>query len=72
VTDASLQTAMSQVHPGITKETTMWRAWVGLNASNRMGAILFGLTYAFLALFAHNISSVRCICWPWVLPCFPG
>ncbi len=28
----------------------MWRAWVGFNASHSMGAILFGLIYAFLAL----------------------
>lgn len=48
--DPALQTAMTQVHLGITRETTMWRAWVGFNASHSMGAILFGLIYAFLAL----------------------
>lgn len=50
--DPALQAAMAQVHLGITRETTMWRAWVGFNASHSMGAILFGLIYAFLAL--HN------------------
>src|SRR5438046_6957052 len=30
----------------------MWRAWVGFNASHSMGAMLFGLVFAFLAL-AH-------------------
>jgi hypothetical protein len=40
---------MSEVHLVITRQTTMWRAWVGFNASHSMGAILFGLVYGFLA-----------------------
>jgi hypothetical protein len=44
---------MSQVAPVITKETTMWRCWVGFNASHSMGLILFGLVFGFLAL-AHG------------------
>lgn len=51
--DPSLQVSMSQISPVITKETTMWRAWVGFNASHSMGAILFGLIYGFLAI-AHS------------------
>ena len=51
--DPALQVSMSQVSPVITKETTMWRAWVGFNASHSMGAILFGLIYCFLAI-AHG------------------
>jgi hypothetical protein len=39
--------------PVITKETTMWRCWVGFNASHSMGLILFGLVFGFLAL-AHG------------------
>lgn len=50
--DPALQASMSQVSPVITKQTTMWRAWVGFNASHSMGAILFGLMFGFLAL-AH-------------------
>jgi hypothetical protein len=49
--DPALQTAMSQVHLSITKETTVWRAWVGFNASHSMGLILFGLLFGFLALY---------------------
>jgi hypothetical protein len=41
---------MSQIAPVITKETTMWRCWVGFNASHSMGLILFGLVFGFLAL----------------------
>jgi hypothetical protein len=40
---------MSQIAPVITKEATMWRCWVGFNASHSMGLILFGLVFGFLA-----------------------
>jgi hypothetical protein len=51
--DPALQISMSQIAPVITKETTMWRCWVGFNASHSMGLILFGLIFGFLAL-AHD------------------
>jgi hypothetical protein len=47
--DPALQARMTEVHPVITRQTTMWRAWIGFNASHSMGAILFGLVYGFLA-----------------------
>jgi len=47
--DPALKIRMSEISPIISKETTMWRAWVGFNASHGMGAILFGLIYGFLA-----------------------
>ena len=46
--DPALQARMTEVHPVITRQTTMWRAWVGFNASHSMGAMLFGLVYGFL------------------------
>jgi len=51
--DPALQISMSQTAPVITKETTMWRCWLGFNASHSMGLILFGLVFGFLAL-AHG------------------
>jgi len=51
--DPALQVSMSQISPVITKETTMWRCWVGFNASHSMGLILFGLVFGYLAL-AHD------------------
>ncbi|MGA9916716.1 MAG: hypothetical protein WBR17_29680 [Paraburkholderia sp.] len=51
--DPALQISMSQISPVISKQTTMWRAWVGFNVSHSMGAILFGLVFGFLAL-AHG------------------
>ena len=51
--DSTLQISMSQIAPVITNETTMWRCWVGFNASHSMGLILFGLVFGYLAL-AHG------------------
>ena len=51
--DPALQVSMSQISPVITRETTMWRAWMGFNAGHSMGLILFGLVFCFLAL-AHD------------------
>jgi hypothetical protein len=51
--DAALETSMREVSPVLTRETTMWKAWVGFNASHSFGAIFFGLVYGYLAL-AHG------------------
>ena len=45
--DPALQISMSQISPVITKETTIWRCWVGFNASHSMGLMLFGLVFGF-------------------------
>ena len=47
--DAALQARMAEVPLVITRQTTVWRAWVGFNASHSMGAILFGLIFGFLS-----------------------
>jgi hypothetical protein len=51
--DPELQTRMQEVSPVITRQTTMWNAWVGFNASHSYGLIMFGAVYGYLAL-AHN------------------
>jgi len=51
--DQTLRIRMTEVSPVITRETTMWKAWVGFNASHSYGAILFGLIYGYLAA-AHR------------------
>lgn len=48
--DAALEARMKEVAPVITRETTMWKAWVGFNASHSFGALLFGAVYGYLAL----------------------
>lgn len=50
--DAALRASMERVSPVITRQTTMWRAWIGFNATHSMGAMLFGLVYGHLAI-AH-------------------
>ena len=51
--DPELRTRMQEVSPVITRQTTMWKAWIGFNASHGFGAILFGAVYGYLAL-AHS------------------
>lgn len=48
--DAALLARLKEVSPVITRETTMWKAWIGFNASHSYGAMLFGLVYGYLAL----------------------
>jgi hypothetical protein len=48
--DPELQARMREVSPVISRETSMWRAWVGFNASHSLGAILFGAIYGYLSL----------------------
>jgi len=51
--DPALEISMSRISPVITNETSVWRCWVGFNASHSMGLMLFGLVFGFLAL-AHG------------------
>src|SRR5215475_4625391 len=53
--DAALTARMKEVSPFLTRETTMWKAWVGFNASHSYGAILFGLVYGYLALAQSSL-----------------
>jgi hypothetical protein len=56
--DRDLQQRMRDVSPVISRETTMWNAWVGFNASHSFGAILFGAVYGYLALM-HSAFLFR-------------
>jgi hypothetical protein len=48
--DRALAARMEEVAPVISVDTTMWKAWIGFNASHSFGAILFGAVYGYLAL----------------------
>lgn len=48
--DPELVRQMQQVSPVISGETTMWKCWIGFNASHGFGVILFGAVYGYLAL----------------------
>ena len=56
--DPELTARMMDVSPGITRETTMWRVWVGLNATHSFGLILFGAVYGYLAI-CHSAFLFR-------------
>lgn len=47
--DTHLERQMALVSPVLTRQTTMWKAWVGFNASHGFGAIFFALCYGYLA-----------------------
>jgi len=49
--DAKLQADMKLVSPVITKETTIWKCWIGFNASHSLCAIFFGMVYGYLAIW---------------------
>jgi hypothetical protein len=49
-TERHLETAMKQVAPRISGETTMWKAWIGFHVSHSIGLILFGLIFGYLAV----------------------
>ena len=53
--EPGLRQTMEQSAPRITRETTMWRAWVGFNATHSLGILLFGLIYGYLALTAPGL-----------------
>ncbi len=48
--DLRVQTVMDATPLGLTASTTVWRAWVGFNASHALGLILFAAVYGHLAL----------------------
>jgi hypothetical protein len=48
--DPDVLTRMNEVSLVLTRQTTMWKAWIGFNASHSYGVILFGLIYGYLAL----------------------
>lgn len=53
--DSELEARMKAISPMLTRETTMWRAWTGFDASHGLGAMLFGAVYADLAIGEHEV-----------------
>jgi hypothetical protein len=56
--DRALQARMQDVSPVISQETSMWKAWIGFNASHSFGAIMFGAIYGYLSL-VHDTFLFR-------------
>ncbi len=64
--DPAVATAMKGTSPVITKETTMWDAWIGFNASHSLGALFVPAFYIPLAL--GNMDVIHDNAWFSVLP----
>jgi hypothetical protein len=48
--DPSTTVAMKATSPILTRRTSMWKAWVGFNASHSLGIVLFAVVYLLLAI----------------------
>lgn len=48
--DADLLARLKTTAPVITRQTSVWKAWIGFNASHSLGAILFGAVFGYLAI----------------------
>ena len=55
--DPGLVGAMKASSLVITRQTTVWNAWIGFNASHSLGAILFALVYVLLAAQHMNVLA---------------
>lgn len=61
VYDLSVLDGMKSTSPKITKETTVWDAWVGFNVSHSLGLILFAFMYIPLAL--NHVDFIKASVW---------
>lgn len=46
---------MKSSHPYLTDQTTIWKAWIGFNASHSLGPIFIGLINIYLCIYFPNI-----------------
>ncbi len=68
--DATVTEAMKGTSPVLTKETTIWKAWVGFNASHSLGAMLVAAFYIPLANSHFNV--IQEVTWFSLLPVIIG
>jgi hypothetical protein len=53
--DPAVREAMERANPVITRQTTVWRATKGFNASHSLGIITFALVYGYMALWRPDV-----------------
>ena len=68
--DSSTVDAMKQTSPRISKDTTMWKAWIGFNASHSLGPLIFAAIYIPLSLV--NFEIIQQSMWLSILPIIVG
>src|SRR5258708_29709240 len=54
--DPAVQALMSQTHLVLTRQTTMWRALVGVHPSHNIGGLLFCLVFGYLPLLHPHLA----------------
>jgi hypothetical protein len=68
--DPSVTDAIKSTTPMLTKETTVWSAWIGFNASHSLGAMLFAGIY--IPLGVSHIDIIQQSVWFSMLPVMIG
>jgi hypothetical protein len=53
--DAGVIEAMKATTMVITRETSVWKAWIGFNTTHSMSLMLFGLVFGYLALARPDV-----------------
>ncbi len=67
---SEVKSAMQASSPVLTKETSIWNAWIGFNASHSLGALIVAAVYIPLAL--EHIQVIHSNLWLSVLPSLIG
>jgi hypothetical protein len=68
--DSSVTESMKRTSPRISKDTSMWRAWIGFNASHSFGAMIFAALYVPIS-FSH-FELIQESLWLSLLPVVVG
>ena len=68
--DPSVTEAMKGTSPNLTKDTSVWDAWVGFNASHSLGAMLIAAVYVPLAI--RHMQVIAGSLWFSLLPVVVG
>jgi hypothetical protein len=55
VSDSTVMAGMKTTHPLISKDTTVWKCWIGFNASHSIGALFLGLINIHLATSYYSV-----------------
>jgi hypothetical protein len=55
VKDSTVMAGMKTTYPLISRDTTVWKCWIGFNASHSFGAMFLGLINIYLATSYYSV-----------------
>jgi hypothetical protein len=55
VRDKQTEDLMKKTFPVLTKKTTIWKAWIGFNASHSIGAVFFGVVNLYFGVLHFEL-----------------